>query len=421
MVPRAEYLRFALSLQESADESPAKLKAALEAALTHCASVDPWKAHLQEAGARHSASDMQHLQGIHDAAAVLGASCGTREAAAPPADSPLKLVESAANFAVEVPLTEAVRSSYPIKIIDAGTGSTAHYPADALKREAAKFKPGILMFWNHATAAEESQRPEGNLDHLAAITTSQGVWKDDGPKGPGIYAEAKVMSDYAERVQERAPHIGLSIRAGGIREGTKVIDGKPVLKEFTHIESVDYVTKAGRGGLALAEAARDAGLLPKESDMDAEELKALKEAQVALAADNKRLLERATRADARELAASVLAPLSLVEASKARVINDVLSHELPMKDGTLDAAKFTEAVNASAKAEGAYVASLLGSGQIRGMGAGAPQPVAETPEQINAREAAQVRTQKNRVNIYADLMGGNIKAAEAAVDYKGAA
>lgn len=141
----------------------------------------------------------------------------------------------------------------------------------------------------------------------------------------------------------------------------------------------------------------------------------------AVSAAQAPLLARALRGDARELATTILAPITLAEASKARVIADVLSHKLPMKDGTLDAAKFTEAVNAAAKVEGAYVASLLGSGQVRNMNS--VLPVAETadPVKIAEQEASVERASKNRVRIMADLMGGNIKAAEAAIGYKGAA
>ena len=151
--------------------------------------------------------------------------------------------------------------------------------------------------------------------------------------------------------------------------------------------------------------------------MDAEELKALKEAQVTLAADNKRLLERAIRGDARELAASILQPLGLREAGKRMVVENVIGVEgdyraLPLKDGTLDAAKFTEAVNKEAGRVGAV---LSDGAPIRGMGVGGPTLVTETAEQISAREAAAVRTQKDRVSIYADLMGGDVKAAEAAI------
>jgi len=384
MVLKHGYLALALSLQEAATTEPDKFKEKLNAALAAETEDGPWKRFL-EAGARHSASDMGHLQAIHDASMVLGATCGAMSEAAKPADtSPLRLVEShGACFLDEIPLREAagVRTNYPIKIIDPGTGSTAHYPADVLKREAAKFKPGTLMFWNHPTRAEEAARPEGNLDNLAAITTSQGVWKDNGPKGPGIYAEAKVMADYAEKVNERAPHIGLSIRAGGERDGSRVVEGKPVLKEFSYIESVDYVTKAGRGGLALAEAARDAGILPiQEVSMTEAEAKQLIEAATAP------LRQRALRGDAREEAARLLRDIELPEAAKTKITERAIASVPTTAAGELDTTKLRECIVAEAKTEADYLASIVGSGKVRGMGS-APAVPAPKPEDIAAREA----------------------------------
>ena len=79
--------------------------------------------------------------------------------------------------------------------------------------ESKVFKAGTQMFWNHDTDNEESQRPEGDLNRLAAVTTTDARWEEAGKDGPGLYATAKVFSDYADKVKEMGPHIGLSIRA----------------------------------------------------------------------------------------------------------------------------------------------------------------------------------------------------------------
>ncbi len=202
------------------------------------------------------------------------------------------------------------------------------------------------------------------------------------------------MADYAQRVEERAPHIGLSIRAGGTTDG-KFVEGKPVLSSLEYAESVDYVTKAGRGGMALAEAARDAGILPtEEASMDAAEIKKIVEAAVAehtapLREANTGLLARALKGDARELATRLLESITLPAQSKVRVIETVLSQALPVKDGAIDEAKLTEAVSAAAKTEGAYVASLTNAGQVHGLGV-APAAVQEAaqpkPEDIEAHK-----------------------------------
>jgi hypothetical protein len=199
-------------------------------------------------------------------------------------DREIKLVESAGTaFLEEVRVSEAAaRANYPVRLISPGTGSMAHYPESVLERDGPKvFKKGMLLFWNHPTKAEESARPEGDLNHLAAILTKDAYYDRDHSKGPGLYAEAKVMADYAQKIEERAPFIGLSIRAGGKGTG-KMINGKPELASIDYAESVDYVTRAGRGGLALAEAARDAGLLPplavaKEKKMEVKEAAKMKD------------------------------------------------------------------------------------------------------------------------------------------------
>ncbi len=334
-----------------------------------------------------------------------------KEAAARGNTTGLKLVESAGcAFLGNVPIREAARTSYPIKIISPGTGSSAHYPEQVLKDAATNgaFKKGTFMFWNHPTSQQESQRPEGDLNDLAAITTSDGEYRENGAKGPGIYAEAKVMADYADKIEQRAPHIGLSIRAGGTSSG-KTVDGKPVLASIDHVESVDYVTRAGRGGMALAESAKFTKLLEsfnegEVSDMDAAEIKKLQESLAAQTAINERLLKRALRADALELAGAVLATTSLTEAQRKFVAESVIGtaespREIPTKEGVLDAAKLTEAVNAQARA---YSATLPATGGVRGLGAG-PTLVQESAEVKAAREANLKESQAREVKALMEL------------------
>jgi hypothetical protein len=321
----------------------------------------------------------------------------------------LRLVESSA-FIGDIPIREAARTSYPILMISPGTGSSAHYPAEVLKKaaESGVFKAKTFMYWNHPTQAQESARPEGDLNDLAAITTSDGEYRENGPKGPGVYAEAKVMADYADKIAERAPHIGLSIRAGGTPSG-KTINGKPVLASIDHVESVDYVTKAGRGGMPLAESAKFTKLLEsfnegEVSDMDAAEIKKLQESLATQTAINERLLKRALRADAVELAGAVLATTSLNEAQRKFVTELVVGtveapREIATKDGVMDAAKVTEAVNAAAKS---YSATLPASGGVRGMGAGIT--VVQESEAVKAaRELNTKEAQTRQVQALVEL------------------
>jgi hypothetical protein len=344
-----------------------------------------------EAGARNSRRDMAQLQAIHDAAMNLGAACKMKESATG-ATADLKLIESTgAEFLTSIQLTEALRTSYPIKLISPGTGSTAHYPASVLEAAAGKFGTGTLMFWNHPTQDEEASRPEGNLDHLAAIITSPARWEANGAKGPGLYAEAKVMADYAQKVEERAPHIGLSIRAGGKGTG-RLVEGKPELASIDYVESVDYVTKAGRGGLALAEAARDAGILEINEggnvEMNEAEIKRLIEAGIAAATAP--LQERARRGDATVIAHRALATIGFSDEQKAYVVETVLRETIPMKDNAVDADALALMVTTEAKRYGA----ALGGNRAFNIGTEVtvdPVKVAEakqTAQDDHAREVA---------------------------------
>lgn len=361
---------------------------------------------LQERGARNSAADKTHIQAIHDHAASLGADCGpdeetpAQESARTVEDAALTLVESAgAEWLETIDLKEASRTTYPIRIINPGTGTTAHYPADVLKREASKFGPGTLMFWNHPTALEESQRPEGDLNNLAAIITTQGKWEDNGPKGPGIYAEAKVMADYADKVAERAPHIGLSIRAGGRADGDKRIDGKPVLKGFDYIESVDWVTKAGRGGMALVEAARGAGLLPNEQteEQNMAENEQLREALAEL----KKLKQREAVRDAGAAIDKYFRSIQVAEGVKNRVTERLLAGSIPLTEsGDLDTAKLNQFAEAQVKDELEYLGRITGRNLVVGMGSTAAATAAPTQEQLRESEQKRVVEYDRRASLF---------------------
>jgi hypothetical protein len=334
--------------------------------------------------------------------------------------SELRLVESAAT--VEAIVLREARADYEIKLIAPGKGSSAFYPKEVLKRDGPKvFKSGTHVYLNHPTAAEEAARPEGDVKNLAGVLSSDAVYHESHAKGPGLYARMKVFADHATTVEEKAPHVGMSIRAGGVAEANRKQDGLPILKELTHAESVDVVTKAGAGGMILTEAARGAAANTQQevSDMDAAELKKLQESVAAQATLNQKLLERALKGDAQILAAKTLKTVALPEASKQRVVDAVLRESLPVTEaGELDTVKFAEAVNAAAKSEAEYVASLTGAGRVVGMGAGAAPAEKIDPKEAERREADQKRFQESSVDVFTALCGGNATAGKNAA-FKG--
>lgn len=172
-----------------------------------------------------------------------------------------RLVESQAGEVV-VLKEKAVRpdGTIQLRVVKPGWGTSGYYPAEVLERDGPNiYRSGTQMFWNHATATEESERPEGNLRDLAAVLISDSRWDAQGPVGPGLYADALVFEGYRKTVDEIGPYIGTSIRGFG-RATTGEAEGRKgrIISALTSAHSVDFVTKAGAGGeiVQLFEAAR---------------------------------------------------------------------------------------------------------------------------------------------------------------------
>jgi hypothetical protein len=320
----------------------------------------------------------------------------------------LSLVESASTLET-IRLVEA-KADYEIKLIAPGKGSTAFYPAEVLRRDGPKvFRAGTHVYLNHPTAAEEAARPEGDVANLAGVLSSDAVYHESHAKGPGLFARMKVFADHAQMVEEKAPHVGMSIRAFGQQESGKTKDGVPVLKELTSAESVDVVTRAGAGGMILTEAARGAESHQEDSEMDAD-LKALQES-------NRKLLERALRADAREEAQRLLEGVTLPAAAKAHVIDTVMREAVPLKDGELDKTKLAEAIKAEAKRVGQMIRESTGLGDVRGMGTGLgetdPAKIREAQQRADEEER---RLRESGTDAFTRLAGGNAEVGKLAAN-----
>lgn len=353
---------------------------------------------LMEAGARNSKRDMVQLQTIHDSAAALGANCSMQEAHRTEPTG-VRLVESAATL--EPIVIREARADYEIKLIAPGKGSSAFYPAEVLKRDGPKvFKANTHVYVNHPTMAEEAQRPEGDVKNLAGVLTTDAVYHESHPKGEGLYARMKVFADHGQMVEEKAAHVGMSIRASGIAEASRKHEGLPVLKELTRAESVDVVTRAGAGGMILTEAAKPGIQTQEASGMDAAELQQLKEALAANQATNAKLMERALRSDAIAEGAMVLKPVTVPDSWKQLAIENVIERGLPKAaDGSLEKTKLTEALNSEIQ----RVANAFGS-QVRVQGMGVTTAVETAkPEDIATREAREQREFAEEVSIYESL------------------
>lgn len=151
-----------------------------------------------------------------------------------------------------------------LRLIGPGWGTSGYYPAEVLERDGPTvFRAGTKMYWDHPTLSEEAERPEGSLRDLAAVLVEDARWDENGPEGPGLYADARIFEGYQQPVEEMAPHIGVSIRANGrARSGEAEGREGPIITALTNARSVDFVTDPGAGGriVQLFEAARRTNL-----------------------------------------------------------------------------------------------------------------------------------------------------------------
>lgn len=148
---------------------------------------------------------------------------------------------------------ELTGSLVAVTIITPGKGSSGEYPPETIKKlaESPIWDSPVHMYMNHATGAERNSRPEGDIRELAGVIDGRPVVDDTG----ALVGRAKIFPEYRDFIRERAPYIGVSINASGI-----MTPGKDrVIKEITQVDSVDFVTKPGRGGkiTAVLESSRE--------------------------------------------------------------------------------------------------------------------------------------------------------------------
>ena len=334
---------------------------------------------------------------------------------------------------IVVPLIEAKtddKGTIPIKIIDPGWGSSGYYSREVLQQaaNARVYAAGLQMYWNHPSKSDEKERPERDLRDLAGVLTEDARWDEQGSKGPGLYSRAKVFSAYRDHVAEMGPYIGLSHYVWGeSKQGEAEGKKGDIITRIAAARSVDFVTVPGRGG-AIAEAFRaarppvptDEQKAAGESSMgeptpkltleslrkdhpeiieavrkeiensaamkeaQAQQEKALKEAKTALEAaqaENARLKEAQLLVEAKTFVEAKVKDARIPDLTKARIVES-LGKSPVVKDGKLDEAAYTAAIEAAVKAEAEYLAKL-GAGKIEGMGAGASGGQTKTLEETD--------------------------------------
>ncbi len=128
-------------------------------------------------------------------------------------------------------------------LIDTGEGSSGYYPAATLQAAARErvFHAGTHCYVDHPTESESYERPGRSVRDLAGALMEDASYRDDG-----LWAKVRVFSSHRDFITERAGVIGLSIRADA--EVEERSGGTPTVKRIVQAQSVDFVTKAGRGG-----------------------------------------------------------------------------------------------------------------------------------------------------------------------------
>ncbi len=292
-----------------------------------------------------------------------------------------------------------------IRIIKPGWGSSGYYSEAMLKRDAQKvYTPGLHMYLNHPTTKEEKERPERDLRDLAGNIVGNVVY-ENGPLGPGVYADALIFKDKREFLGEIAPYIGISHRVMG-KSVTGEAEGKkgPIVESLEKGISVDYVTMPGAGGGIVQlyeswrESAQNTEQVTESENMEitveavkgnAAVMKELRESILAeqeggaeklmaqieeykkkiaeLQAELDRMKEAAAVSEAIRYATVELGKSNLPEVTKTRLI-EALPAKVTMKEGMLDTETFGKIVTEAIKAEIEYIQKLTETGKVRGFG-----------------------------------------------------
>lgn len=176
---------------------------------------------------------------------------------------PRKNLEEVGAGAISAPVAEAGKTpKLKIQLITPGWGSSGYYSAEVLEAaaKAGAWPAGTQMFLNHADALERETRPERSVKDLAAALSETAYWD-----GSAVVAEADPIGAGRIYATDKAflESVGVSVSSmaeveQGEAEGRKGWIVKEIYPDT--FNTVDFVTKAGRGGrvLQLIESARRA-------------------------------------------------------------------------------------------------------------------------------------------------------------------
>ena len=249
-----------------------------------------------------------------------------------------------------------------------GNAKDGHwYPREVLERDASVFA-GVKMYETDHRQGEKSTRT-----WVSTVKEIKGFTSDGAPIGmisvhDRNFAERLLALD-ADGLLEK---MECSILAGGTAKHGKR-DGKKakIVESITEADSVDWVTRAGAGGRALALAESEGGTM---DELETETVETEEIEEVAISEDAP---EAPAPVLSKEKVAEKLDETNLPKASKARL------SEVDYADGP--------ALEDAIKGEIAYVKELTKSGQPFGMNSEPPTQTPLTEDEKTARFNERMR------------------------------
>jgi hypothetical protein len=153
-------------------------------------------------------------------------------------------------------VTDGARDRIRVTLATPGWGSSGYYAPEVLEAAATDrvFPAGIACHVDHPRRSDDTELPERSVETMAAVLTEDATWDADTQE---LVAEARLFPHKAW-LADMADSIGMSIMADADISEAEV-EGRRgrVIERIVQGRSVDFVTKAGRGGrFTLAESAR---------------------------------------------------------------------------------------------------------------------------------------------------------------------
>lgn len=350
----------------------------------------------------------------------------------PAADEPQSSVTEAASGELVIMEEAAFNKSGrgTIKMIGPGTGSSAHYSAEALKKmvENGLFDGDIHMFLDHPTKEERMVSGTGSISKLAGIARGKAEYQENGKAGAGVYKSADAYPEYRDFLNSRSKDIGLSVALGVSPLAPSVrpkVSGVPALEasDVKAVLSCDFVSKAGADGkmVTMFESFRQRQPLVTETqrpsaaetrsnmEIDDKTLQSLQEAAKlvpGLVARVDRLEEENQTLRADRILSESLATSGLNARAQNRVRKVVLSN-IPLKDGKLDTATLTESAKTAIKDEQDYIrenGGRVGKPVVSGLGA---TPQTETQEDLEKVLEASNKSLDDAMHVIYGTKGAN--------------